>query len=152
MANFTTDSRSLDKEKTISRCGDRLVVKDQETLAARLARSLETALDLADGLVFADDAKSGQRTVSARFACPVSGFTIDEVEPRLFSFNNPFGACHSCDGLGVSAHFEEQLIVPDTDLSCAAAHLRLGKIHQILCANAGEPGTPFRFFSGCGFP
>ena len=71
---------------------DRLVIKkDQETLATRLADSLETALDLADGLVFADDAKSGQRTVfSARFACPVSGFTIDEVEPRLFSFNNPF--------------------------------------------------------------
>ncbi|MGB2487263.1 MAG: excinuclease ABC subunit UvrA, partial [Candidatus Puniceispirillaceae bacterium] len=90
----------------------------QETLATRLADSLETALELADGLTFADDAKSGQRTVfSARFACPVSGFTIDEVEPRLFSFNNPFGACPSCDGLGVSSHFEEQLIVPDSDLS-----------------------------------
>ena len=95
-----------------------MVKKDQETLATRLADSLETALELADGLTFADDAKSGQRTVfSARFACPVSGFTIDEVEPRLFSFNNPFGACPSCDGLGVSSHFEEQLIVPDSDLS-----------------------------------
>ena len=90
---------------------DRLVIKkEQETLATRLADSLETALELADGLTFADDAKSGQRSVfSARFACPVSGFTIDEVEPRLFSFNNPFGACPSCDGLGVSSHFEEQL-------------------------------------------
>ena len=112
---------ALDKKKKhdIEIVVDRLVIKkDQETLATRLADSLESALDLADGLVFADDAKSGQRTVfSARFACPVSGFTIDEVEPRLFSFNNPFGACPSCDGLGVSAHFEEQLIVPDTDLS-----------------------------------
>ncbi len=85
---------ALDKKKKhdIEIVVDRLVIKkDQETLATRLADSLETALDLADGLVFADDAKSGQRTVfSARFACPVSGFTIDEVEPRLFSFNNPF--------------------------------------------------------------
>jgi len=112
---------ALDKKKKhdIEIVVDRLVIKkDQETLATRLADSLETALELADGLVFADDAKSGQRTVfSARFACPVSGFTIDEVEPRLFSFNNPFGACPSCDGLGVSAHFDDQLIVPDTDLS-----------------------------------
>ena len=112
---------ALDKKKKhdIEIVVDRLVVKkDQKTLATRLADSLETALELADGLTFADDAKSGQRTVfSARFACPVSGFTIDEVEPRLFSFNNPFGACPSCDGLGVSSHFEEQLIVPDSDLS-----------------------------------
>ena len=112
---------ALDKKKRhdIEIVVDRLVIKkEQETLATRLADSLETALELADGLTFADDAKSGQRSVfSARFACPVSGFTIDEVEPRLFSFNNPFGACPSCDGLGVSSHFEEQLIVPDTDLS-----------------------------------
>ena len=118
---------ALDKKKKhdIEIVVDRLVVKkDQETLATRLADSLETALELADGLTFADDAKSGQRTVfSARFACPVSGFTIDEVEPRLFSFNNPFGACPSCDGLGVSSHFEEQLIVPDRDLSLRAGAL-----------------------------
>ena len=118
---------ALDKKKKhdIEIVVDRLVVKkDQETLATRLADSLETALELADGLIFADDAKSGQRTVfSARFACPVSGFTIDEVEPRLFSFNNPFGACPSCDGLGVSSHFEEQLIVPDRDLSLRAGAL-----------------------------
>ena len=118
---------ALDKKKKhdIEIVVDRLVVKKgQETLATRLADSLETALELADGLTFADDAKSGQRTVfSARFACPVSGFTIDEVEPRLFSFNNPFGACPSCDGLGVSSHFEEQLIVPDSDLSLRAGAL-----------------------------
>ncbi|MGB0818359.1 MAG: excinuclease ABC subunit UvrA, partial [Candidatus Puniceispirillaceae bacterium] len=98
---------------------DRVIIKpDADNLATRLADSLETALGLSDGLAYADDASSGQRTVfSARFACPVSGFTIDEIEPRLFSFNNPFGACPDCDGLGVSSHFEAQLVVPDPRLS-----------------------------------
>jgi len=98
---------------------DRVIIKpDADNLATRLADSLETAIGLSDGLAYADDASSGQRTVfSARFACPVSGFTIDEIEPRLFSFNNPFGACPDCDGLGVSSHFEAQLVVPDPHLS-----------------------------------
>ena len=98
---------------------DRVIIKpDADNLATRLADSLETAIGLSDGLAYADDASSGQRTVfSARFACPVSGFTIDEIEPRLFSFNNPFGACPECDGLGVSSHFEAQLVVPDPRLS-----------------------------------
>ena len=98
---------------------DRIVIKgDRDNLATRLADSLETALSLSDGLAYADDAsEDGKRTVfSARFACPVSGFTIDEIEPRLFSFNNPFGACPSCDGLGVSAHFDADLIVPNRNL------------------------------------
>jgi len=95
---------------------DRLVIKgDPDELAPRLADSLETALSLTDGLAFADNADDGTRVVfSANFACPESGFTIDEIEPRLFSFNNPFGACPACDGLGVSSHFDEQLVVPDT--------------------------------------
>ena len=98
---------------------DRVIIKpDADNLATRLADSLETALGLSDGLAYADEATTGQRTVfSARFACPVSGFTIDEIEPRLFSFNNPFGACPDCDGLGVSSHFEAQLVVPDPRLS-----------------------------------
>ncbi len=92
---------------------DRVVV-GSEGLASRLADSLETALDLADGLVFAENADSGERTTfSAKFACPVSGFTIDAIEPRLFSFNNPFGACPSCDGLGVKLYFDPMLVVPD---------------------------------------
>ena len=111
----------LDKKKKhdIDIIVDRLIIKpEQESLATRLADSLETALGLSDGLVYAENADSGERSVfSARFACPVSGFTIDEIEPRLFSFNNPFGACPACDGLGVSAHFEAQLIVPDPSLS-----------------------------------
>ncbi len=97
---------------------DRVVVRDG--VAQRLADSLETALSLADGLVFAEDADSGERTTfSARFACPVSGFTIDEIEPRLFSFNNPFGACPSCDGLGTTMHFDAAMVVPDDDKSLA---------------------------------
>jgi excinuclease ABC subunit A len=95
---------------------DRLVVADD--LGNRLADSLETALGLSDGLVIAENADSGERTVfSAKFACPVSGFTIDEVEPRLFSFNNPFGACPTCDGLGMRLYFDPDLVVPDDRLS-----------------------------------
>ena len=98
---------------------DRLVITgDADELAVRLADSLETALGLTDGLAFADYADRDERIVfSARFACPESGFTIDEIEPRLFSFNNPFGACTACDGLGVSSHFERQLVVPDGQIS-----------------------------------
>ncbi|MEQ8334104.1 excinuclease ABC subunit UvrA [Nisaea sp.] len=91
---------------------DRLVVR--EGIATRLADSVETALSLSDGLLIAEDATSGERkTFSAKFACPVSGFTIDEIEPRLFSFNNPFGACPACDGLGNSMYFDPDLVVPD---------------------------------------
>jgi len=95
---------------------DRVVVR--EGVESRLADSLETALGLTDGLAFAEDAKTGERTTfSARFACPVSGFTIDEIEPRLFSFNNPFGACPSCGGLGITLYFEPGLVIPDPRLS-----------------------------------
>jgi excinuclease ABC subunit A len=84
----------------------------------RLADSFETALAAADGLAIAEDADSGERTIfSAKFACPVSGFTIEEIEPRLFSFNNPFGACPTCDGLGTRMYFEPYLVVPDDRLS-----------------------------------
>ncbi len=95
---------------------DRVVVR--EDLESRLADSFETALGLADGLAFAENAENGERTTfSAKFACPVSGFTIDEIEPRLFSFNNPFGACPSCDGLGTEMYFDPELVVPDDRLS-----------------------------------
>ncbi len=92
---------------------DRVVVKNG--IQTRLADSVETALGLSDGLLFADPAdKGGERIMfSARFACPVSGFTIDEIEPRLFSFNNPFGACPVCDGLGNKLYFDPEMVVPD---------------------------------------
>ena len=97
---------------------DRLVMG--EDMGNRLADSLETALALADGLVFVDlaNGKDAERLVfSAKFACPVSGFTIEEIEPRLFSFNNPFGACPVCDGLGTRKYFDPELIAPDQRLS-----------------------------------
>ncbi|HXU57107.1 MAG TPA: excinuclease ABC subunit UvrA, partial [Verrucomicrobiae bacterium] len=95
---------------------DRLV--GRPGLETRLADSIETGLNLSDGLLFAEKAETGKSaaervTFSARFACPVSGFTIDEIEPRLFSFNNPFGACPSCDGLGTTLYFDPELVVPD---------------------------------------
>jgi excinuclease ABC subunit A len=97
---------------------DRLVVKPD--LGNRLADSIETALNLAEGLAVAENADSGERTVfSSRFACPVSGFTIEEIEPRLFSFNAPQGACPACDGLGVKMFFDPEMVVPDDRLSLA---------------------------------
>ena len=91
---------------------DRVVVR--EGMAQRLADSFETALALSDGIVYAEDANSAERTVfSSRFACPESGFTIEEIEPRLFSFNSPHGACPACDGLGIETFFDPNLIIPD---------------------------------------
>ncbi len=91
---------------------DRIVVR--EGIASRLADSFETALALADGVAYAENADTAERTVfSSRFACPVSGFTIEEIEPRLFSFNSPQGACPVCDGLGTQTFFDPMLVVPD---------------------------------------
>jgi excinuclease ABC subunit A len=97
---------------------DRLVVRPD--IAARLSESLETALELADGIAvieFADEkdekGEAKRVTFSSKFACPVSGFTIPEIEPRLFSFNNPYGACSHCDGLGHEMRIDPSLVVPD---------------------------------------
>jgi excinuclease ABC subunit A len=107
---------------------DRIVVRGD--IATRLAESLETALELADGIAIAEYAESDgdkgepKRIVfSSKFACPVSGFTIAEIEPRLFSFNNPFGACPVCSGLGSEQRVDAELVVPDP-----AVTLRKGAI------------------------
>ena len=132
------DAPTLDKKfkHDIDVVVDRLVVRPD--IATRLAESFETALRLADGLAvveFADapgaapqgaapgkksakihDQSGPERLIfSEKFACPVSGFTIPEVEPRLFSFNNPFGACPACGGLGVEQHIDADLVIPDKD-------------------------------------
>ncbi|WP_108483992.1 excinuclease ABC subunit UvrA [Oceaniglobus ichthyenteri] len=111
---------------------DRLVVR--EGLETRLADSFRTALDLADGIAVLETApgegEPERYTFSEKFACPVSGFTIPEIEPRLFSFNAPFGACPVCDGLGVELFFDERLVVPDQNLKIsdgALAPWRKGK-------------------------
>jgi excinuclease ABC subunit A len=130
---------------------DRLVVRDG--LETRLADSFRTALDLADGIAVLEIVPQGgssdaaasssqgeegaaapdepqRMTFSEKFACPVSGFTIPEIEPRLFSFNAPFGACPVCDGLGVELFFDERLVVPDQNLKIsdgALAPWRKGK-------------------------
>ncbi|MEX0627231.1 MAG: excinuclease ABC subunit A, partial [Cucumibacter sp.] len=113
------DAPALDKKlkHDIEVVVDRIVVGPE--VRARLAESFETALKLADGIAIAEMAekpKSGEPvriTFSEKFACPVSGFTIAEIEPRLFSFNNPFGACPVCDGLGAKSVIDSELIVPD---------------------------------------
>tara|TARA_R110002073_G_scaffold68208_4_gene169477 strand:+ start:327 stop:3206 length:2880 start_codon:yes stop_codon:yes gene_type:complete len=114
------DAPTLDKKfkHDIDVVVDRVVIR--EGLEQRLADSMETALKLADGIAVAEfaDAAEGQTEAerlifSEKFACPVSGFTIEEIEPRLFSFNNPFGACPACDGLGQSLKFDEGLVIPD---------------------------------------
>lgn len=95
---------------------DRLVI--QPDLGHRLVDAIETSLRLSDGLLYAENPDTGEiHTFSAKFACPVSGFTIDEIEPRLFSFNSPFGACPGCDGLGVKIVFDPHLIIPNPKLS-----------------------------------
>ena len=113
---------------------DRIVVR--EGIEARLADSFRTALDLADGIAVLETAPTDEETEAERhtfsenFACPESGFTISEIEPRLFSFNAPFGACPDCDGLGVELFFDERLVVPDQTLKIrdgALAPWRKGK-------------------------
>ncbi|MDD3371613.1 MAG: excinuclease ABC subunit UvrA, partial [Alphaproteobacteria bacterium] len=112
------DAPSLDKNKKhdIAVVVDRLVVRPD--LDNRLPDSIETALKLSGGLLQVESAPSGKiTTYSSKFACPVSGFTIEEIEPRLFSFNNPHGACPTCDGLGEKLYFDPELVVPDENLS-----------------------------------
>jgi len=127
------EAPALDKKFThdIDVAVDRIVVRPD--ISARLADSLEQALKLADGLAIAElaDSAAGASTdskankqrnetaerivFSEKFACPVSGFTIPEIEPRLFSFNNPFGACPKCGGLGVEQHIDADLVIPDKE-------------------------------------
>ena len=94
---------------------DRLVIK--EGIEKRLADSLENVLKLADGLAFVEVVDGTPMTFSQNFSCPDCGISIDEIEPRSFSFNNPFGACPTCFGLGYKMEFDEQLMIPDQSLS-----------------------------------
>lgn len=95
---------------------DRIGVK--AGIEERLAQSVETALKLSGGLLYVENHNTKERSIfSSKFACPVSGFTIEEIEPRLFSFNNPFGACPHCDGIGAKLYMDPDLVVPNENLS-----------------------------------
>jgi len=115
-----TDAPTLDKKfkHDIDVVVDRIVLGDD--LGNRLADSVETALGLSEGLLIVQNADTNEeQLLSSKFACPVSGFTIAEIEPRLFSFNSPHGACAECGGLGTYEEFIPELIVPDETLSLA---------------------------------
>ena len=148
------DAPALDKKlkHDIEVVVDRIVVRPD--MASRLAESFETALELADGIAvveFADmpaEGESEPRRIlfSSKFACPVSGFTIAEIEPRLFSFNNPFGACPACGGLGSQLTVDPALVVPDPKLTLQARRDRaLGEVElALLPADAGGARPPLQ--------
>ncbi|MEE2784410.1 MAG: excinuclease ABC subunit UvrA [Pseudomonadota bacterium] len=117
----------LDKNKkhTIEVVVDRLRIRDD--VQQRLAESFETALQLTDGVALVRDMANEDDeplVFSARFACPSCGYSIAELEPRMFSFNNPAGACQSCDGLGVTNFFDPDLLITDEDLTLAEGAIR----------------------------
>lgn len=116
-AHEVTDKLELDKNKkhSIEVIVDRIVVKDD--VQTRLADSLETALKLADGRVIVDVMGHEELLFSQNLACPECGFSIEELSPRMFSFNSPFGACPECDGLGVKMIVDPELLVPNPKLS-----------------------------------
>lgn len=118
-----TDDFDLDKNKrhSIDIVVDRLIVK--ENIRSRLFDSVESALRLADGYMDVDVIKGERINFSEYYACPICGFTVGEMEPRLFSFNAPFGACPDCDGLGMKLSVDEDLVIPDKDKTLAEGAL-----------------------------
>jgi len=141
----------LKKKHTIEVIVDRFKVRDD--IALRLSESFETALRIADGIAIAaciDDAS--ELLFSERYACPHCGYSLTELEPRIFSFNNPKGACGSCDGLGVRQHFDPELIIHNPDISLAGGAIRgwdrrNAYYYQIICSLAKhynfDPEAPF---------
>lgn len=115
----------LQKKHTIEVVVDRFRIRDD--LKLRLAESIETALSITNGIVKVanlDDPKAEEQLYSANFACPICGYSISELEPRLFSFNNPAGACPECDGLGVQQYFDPKRIVQMPEVSLAAGAIK----------------------------
>lgn len=112
-----TDDIILDKNKThsIEVVIDRIIIRDD--VKSRLHDSIETALPLGDGKVIIDIIDGEEMLFSENYACPICNFTIQELEPRLFSFNSPFGACSACDGLGTNLEVDLDLVIPNWDLS-----------------------------------
>jgi len=142
----------LKKKHTIEAIVDRFKIRPD--IALRLSESFETALRIADGIAIAVSLEDGGKELifSERYSCPHCGYSLSELEPRLFSFNNPKGACSACDGLGVRQHFDPALIIHNPDLSLAGGAIRgwdkrNGYYFQIICALAAhyqfDTDTPF---------
>jgi excinuclease ABC subunit A len=146
-----TPALDLKKKHTIEVIVDRFKIRDD--IALRLSESFETALRIADGIAIAaciDDAT--ELMFSERYACPHCGYSLSELEPRIFSFNNPKGACSSCDGLGVRQHFDPELIIHNPDISLAGGAIRgwdrrNAYYYQIICSLANhynfDPEVPY---------
>ena len=141
----------LKKKHTIEVIVDRFKIR--EDIALRLSESFETALRIADGIAIAVCMDDGTELMfSERYACPQCGYSLTELEPRIFSFNNPKGACGSCDGLGVRQHFDPELIIHNPDISLAGGAVRgwdrrNAYYYQIICSLAKhynfDPEIPF---------
>ena len=127
---------------------DRLKVR--EDMRQRLAESFETALRHADGRAIALEMDGGKEHLfSAKFACPVCSFALQELEPRLFSFNNPMGACPKCDGLGVIQFFDPKRVVTNPAASLANGDSWLGQEEPVLLPDHRIAGRALRFFGRC---
>jgi excinuclease ABC subunit A len=130
----------LKKKHTIEVVVDRFKIR--EDISLRLSESFETALRIADGIAIASSMDGENKILfSERYACPQCGYSIPELEPRIFSFNNPKGACPGCDGLGVRQHFDPSLVVHSPDISLSGGAIRgwdrrNGYYHQIICSLA----------------
>lgn len=148
------DAPTLDRKfkHDISVVVDRVVIRDD--MGNRLADSVETAARLAEGLVLVENATTGEESLySEKFCCPVSGFTLPEIEPRLFSFNSPQGACPTCDGLGVKLNFDRELVVPDITKSInegaihpwskSFAKYYMQALEGVIAAMGGTMDTPW---------
>lgn len=122
---------------------DRLVVKPG--IEKRLTDSLENVFELTEGNAIVDIVDGEQMTFSQNFACPDCGISIDEVEPRSFSFNNPFGACPTCYGLGYKMEFDPQLMVPDSSLSISEGAIQVMAGSHVQTQRA----IPMRHFVRC---
>ncbi|WP_442499643.1 excinuclease ABC subunit UvrA [Methylobacter sp. sgz302048] len=141
----------LRKQHTIEVIVDRFKIRDD--IGLRLAESFETALRMADGIAIAACMDNGTELLfSERYACPHCGYSLNELEPRIFSFNNPKGACSSCDGLGVRQYFDPELIIHNPDISLAGGAIRgwdrrNAYYYQIICSLAKhynfDPEIPF---------
>jgi excinuclease ABC subunit A len=146
-----TPSIDPKKKHTIEVIIDRFKIR--QDMALRLAESFETALRIADGIAIAVSLEDNSELIfSERYACPHCGYSLSELEPRIFSFNNPKGACSGCDGLGVTQHFDADLVVQNRDLSLAAGAIRGWDKRSFyyypmivsLAAHYGfDPDTPF---------